>query len=232
MKQLLSVAFFLTAALSLSAQTSKYGGMAGQNAAFNARYKLSVTLDEQKNKLSFETDAPLQKVTFTTYTVQELSVRNGKEYVKNFSSPGHSLSYDLNQAIYKNKQAYWLKFYTTDSLFEEYYFQKRTVAPAPVNEEPPVDSDEEIRNADGATVVKTNITCAAGKSKVMAALKELEGVTDVQIDIKNGQLVITYSSDGTPYTEIINTINQNGFSANGKVSNNKAANTCTKKTAN
>jgi len=65
-----------------------------------------------------------------------------------------------------------------------------------------------------------------GKTKTIASLKALEGVSDVKIDTKTGKLLIKYSSDGTPYLEIISTINENGFIANGQKPLKGKANPC------
>lgn len=89
------------------------------------------------------------------------------------------------------------------------------------------DMGEEIKNADGATVIRTNANCAAGKTKLIAALKALDGVQEVKVDAK-GTVNIKYSSDGTPYSGLLTTIAENGFSANKLKSTLASENPCRK----
>lgn len=62
-----------------------------------------------------------------------------------------------------------------------------------------------------ATIISTNINCPAGKEIIERILKSQDGVQSVKVDIRTGKLSLVYSSDGTPYTEIINLINEAGF---------------------
>jgi len=71
-------------------------------------------------------------------------------------------------------------------------------------------------NGEGAqAVIQTNILCEAGKKKVEAILKKQDGVFEVKMNIKNGELAIRYSSDGTSYTTLLQLINEQGFEADG-----------------
>ena len=60
-------------------------------------------------------------------------------------------------------------------------------------------------------IIKTNINCEAGRTKMIKILKALDGVAAVKIEIKTGLLKLNYSSDGTSLIEIIKTILDNGF---------------------
>ena len=87
-------------------------------------------------------------------------------------------------------------------------------------------------------VIETSIKCEAGKTKIINTLKGLDGVFAVKIDIKTGILKLNYSSDGTPFDNIIKTILDNGFDVldDGehtgiKKSTKPSANPCKTKTA-
>jgi copper chaperone CopZ len=215
---------------------SKYSGVGGIETPYKGKYTFTVKMDEKLKKLIVETNAPVTVMTLETYTPEELVLRKGIEYTNTYTKIGNKYSYDLKSPLLKNKEAYWVKVSIGNNGIPlgEYYFKKKTVsvASAPVEETPAIANGEEIKNAAGATVIKTNIKCAAGKTKVINALKEMEGVTDVKIDIVTGKLTITYSSDGTPYTTILSTINENGFDANGQKTTNATANPCNPKTSN
>jgi copper chaperone CopZ len=221
-------------ALAVFAQT-KYSSIGGIETPYRDKYKFTAKLDEKTNILSFETDAPVTVVTLETYTSEELIARKGKEYTNTYTKTGNKYSYDLKKPLLKDKHAYWLKVSIGNNgvPLAEYLFKKTaaTAATEPA-EEVATASDEEIKNADGATVITTNIKCAAGKTKVVNALKEMEGVFDVKVDIVTGKLTIKYSSDGTPYTTLLSTINENGFDANGQKSANPSANPCKTKSSN
>ena len=214
----------------------KYSSTGGIETPYKDKYKFTAKLDEKTNTLSFETDAAVTVVTLETYTPEELAVRKGKEYTNTYAKVGTKYSYDLKKPLLKDQYAYWIKVSIGNNgiPLAEYFFKKTTQAITPTVTEEPANTDpgEEIKNAAGATVIKTNIKCAAGKTKVITALKELDGVTDVKIDITTGKLTITYSSDGTPYTTILSTINENGFDVNGQKTTNASANSCKTKTAN
>ena len=88
---------------------------------------------------------------------------------------------------------------------------------------------KEVKNALGITTIKTNITCALGKTKVTKALIDMDGgVTDINIDIKTGKLTLKYSTDGTTYKAIIEQINEQGFHADGHKTTKKF-NACVQK---
>ncbi len=235
MKQLLIV--FLLTLFSITAfSQSKYSGVGGIETPYKGKYTFTVKLDEKLNKLIVETNAPVTVMTLETYTLEELAVRKGIEYTNTFTKVGNKYLYDLKKPLLKNKEAYWVKVSIGNNGIPlgEYYFKKKAtaVAIAPVEDTPVTDNGEEIKDAAGATVIKTNIKCAAGKTKVTTALKALEGVTDVKIDIATGKLTINYSSDGTPYTTLLSTINENGFDANGQKTNNATMNPCKPKASN
>ncbi len=85
-------------------------------------------------------------------------------------------------------------------------------------------------NKEEYTTIKTNISCEKGKEKIINLLKEQDGVFYVLIDIKTGILNIKYSTDGTPYTTIIDLLNKNGYDADGKSSTEPQNNSCTEST--
>lgn len=229
---LFSTLFFLFTLTSFS--QSKYSMVGGVETPYKEQYTFKVRLDEVNKKLIFETNAPVTVVTLETYTQEEILAHKGIEYTNTYFKTGNIYSYDLNKPLLKDKQAYWLKVSIGNNgvPLAEYYFKRNQIAPQEQVEEKNTDPGDEIKGADGATIINTNIKCTAGKTKVIAALKKLEGVFDVKINIATGKLVIKYSSDGTPYTTILYTINENGFETNGHPSTNISANPCVKKTSN
>ncbi|MEJ7827876.1 MAG: hypothetical protein WKF91_06770 [Segetibacter sp.] len=60
-------------------------------------------------------------------------------------------------------------------------------------------------------IIETNIKCEAGKIIVTKALKDMEGIFGVNIDVKTGLLKLYYSSDGSSFNDIVQTIRDNGF---------------------
>jgi copper chaperone CopZ len=77
------------------------------------------------------------------------------------------------------------------------------------------------------TVIQTNITCDAGRKKAEAALKKEEGVFDVKVNTKNGEMAVRYSSDGTSYSGLLDAITALGFDADGnKPKSGAPANPC------
>ena len=213
---------------------SNYGVTGSIESTYKDQYTFTCKLDEKTHTLSFETNAPVSVVTLETYTPEELAVRKGKEYTDMyFKKSGNKYTYDLKQPLLKDQYAYWLKVSTGNNgaPLAEYFFRKTTaVAPSATTEN--TKPTEETKNAAGATIIQTNIKCTTGKTKVIAALKEMDGVSSVKIDITTGKLTIVYSSDGTPYNEILNTINENGFDAGGQKSTRSNSNPCKKKTVN
>lgn len=77
--------------------------------------------------------------------------------------------------------------------------------------------------------IQTNINCEEGKRAIERILKSQDGVKSAAVDIKTGKLKLDYSSDGTPYTQIIILINDAGFDADRVKSKNAENNPCTKK---
>lgn len=219
--------FFLFWFVSLASfGQSKYSMIGGVETPYKNQYTFQIRLDEVNKKLIFETNAPVTVVTLDVYTPEEYLIRKGKEYTNTHVKSGNTYSYDLNNALLKDKEAYWLKVSIGNNgvPLAEYLFKKRTTEP--VRNE----NNEEVKDATGATVIQTNATCAEGKTKLMASLKALDGVRDVKIDPR-GTVKIIYSNDGTPYSELLATINQNGFSAGSQKSNSPDKNPCIKKSA-
>lgn len=214
---------------------SKYAVVGGVEGPYKDQYTFTAKLDEKTNILSFETNAAVTVVTLEVYTEKELVTRKGQEYTNTYKKTGNKYSYDLKKPLLKNKHAYWLKVSIGNNgvPLAEYFFKQTT---APVATEPAEKVStipaEEVKNADGATVIKTNINCTAGKTKVVNALKAMEGVFDVKMDIATGKLTIKYSSDGTAYTTILTTITENGFAANGQKPAATSTNPCKTKKSN
>jgi copper chaperone CopZ len=86
-----------------------------------------------------------------------------------------------------------------------------------------------VKPKSAAVTIQTTINCAAGKTKIETLLKEQDGVVAATVDIKTGKLLLDYSTDGTPYSEIIRLINETGFDADGKKSSNPGNNPCAAK---
>lgn len=226
MKKHLTFLLLMFVALTSLSQT-KYSTVGGVQTNYKGQYAFSITLDEKNNTLSFETDAPVSVVTLETYTRDELISRKGIEYTNTHKKRGNRYYYDLSSPLLKDKFAYWLKIAIgkNGSPYAEYFFKKTTE----ISNETQMENtspDEEIKNAEGSTVINTNINCTDGKTSVTKALKQLEGVNSVAIDIRTGKLIINYSSDGTPYSEILSTINQSGFDANNQKTKNSSLNPC------
>ncbi len=211
MRKIMFLQLFILLVISSFAQP-KYSSTGGIETPFKDKYKFTAKLDEKTNTLSFETDAPVTKAILGIYTPEELAVRKGKEYTNGYLKKGQKYSYDLKKSLYKNKYAYWIKIYTAKGMLGEYFFKKReevkmvVTEPKPVEEKKPVSADDPSH-----PIIKTNINCEAGKTKVTAALKELDGVFEVKINIKTGILNLHYSSDGTPLNDIVEAILDNGF---------------------
>lgn len=223
--QKLFLAIFLTMFL-ISVQGQQYSSVGGIETNYKGQYQFKVRLDEQNQTLTFETDAPVSVVTLQTYTEEERRVMKGKEYTdKFFTKKGNVYTYDLKQAELKNKYAYWLIVSTgrNGSTLAEYYFQRKSTGA----NTPGTENGKEEKNANGETIIRTNATCTEGKEKLTAALKALDGVKKVTIDPR-GTVAVNYSSDGTPFNQLLATINQNGFNANEKISTNPSANPCGK----
>lgn len=82
----------------------------------------------------------------------------------------------------------------------------------------------EAPSENGSTVILTSIRCEEGKKAIVKILKKQDGVSKVDVNTKNGELSIEYSSDGTSYTDIIKLINESGFDADGNPATGKKFN--------
>jgi copper chaperone CopZ len=203
--------FTLTFLAAFSQQ--KFSAVAGQEADFNAKYFLTASIDEVEMKLSFSTDAPVIKAILSVYTPEQLAVRKGTDHTYPFTTPIHKYQFNLNAPAFKGYFAYWLKIYTQDGLFQEYFFKQKKLSAVNNNSSNNNTNGDDNSNSAGGTKIKTNIFCKAGADKTIAALKALDGVVSVSVNIKTGVLTIDYSSDGTPYTGILEEINKLGFNA-------------------
>lgn len=237
MKKIIFLQLLALLAISSFAQPI-YSSTGGIETPYKGKYKFTAKLDEKTNTLSFETDAPVTKAILGIYTPEELAVRKGKEYTNGYLKKGQKFSYDLKKSLYKNKYAYWIKIYTANGMLGEYFFKKREEVKVVVTEPKPVEEKETVPSDDPShPVIKTSINCEAGKIKVTTALKELDGVFEVKINIKTGILNLHYSSDGTPFNDIVETILDNGFdvlddgqNSGLKKSTKPSANPCKTKT--
>lgn len=79
--------------------------------------------------------------------------------------------------------------------------------------------------AEGDNTIKTNATCKAGQERITTELKKLDGVFDVKF-ATDGTITLDYSSDGTPYNDIVAKITECGFTANGIAPENGDKNLC------
>ncbi len=231
---------------SITFAQTKYSATPDIQPEYKDKFTFTAKLDEKTNILSFETNAPVSVVTLETYTPEELAVRKGKEYLNTYTKKGKVYSYNLKNPLLKNKYAYWLKvsWGNNGAPLGEYFFRLRKTETPTINTTPmPIEKiEEEVTagsNDDGARpVIKTNIKCEAGKIKITNALKKMDGVFDVKIDVKTGILKLHYSSDGTPLNDIIEVILNNGFDVMDdgghtglKKSTKPSANPCKTKTA-
>lgn len=215
---------FLLVLLAITGYTKAqvFGAVPGQEAAFNAKYKLTAFIDETTMILKWSTNAPIVKAVLSVYTPEQLGKRKGIDHSYPFKTPIYSYEFNLNAPAFKDYYAYWLKVYTSDGLWQEYFFRKKEIK----KDEP---KPKAVTEDEGYTIIKTNINCETGKEKITNALKEMDGVFEVKVDIKTGRLALKYSSDGTPYTTIIETILNNGFDADGQKSTKATLNPCKRK---
>ena len=229
MKPILFSTLFFLFTLTSFAQ-SKYSMIGGVETPYKNQYTFQIRFDEVNKKLIFETNAPVTVVTLDVFTPEEYLVRKGQEYTNTHTKSGNTYSFDLNNALLKDKEVYWLKVSIGNNgvPLAEYLFKKRVAVAQPVRNDGN-ENNQEVKDATGATVIQTNATCADGKTKLIASLKALDGVRDVKIDPR-GTLNIRYSSDGTPYAGLIAVINENGFNAGSKKSTSPDKNPCLKKT--
>lgn len=80
-------------------------------------------------------------------------------------------------------------------------------------------------NAQDNNTIKTNATCKAGQDRITTELKKLDGVFDIKF-ANDGTITLDYSSDGTPYNDIVQKITECGFTANGITPKNGDKNLC------
>ena len=81
-----------------------------------------------------------------------------------------------------------------------------------------------IKAQDNNTI-KTNATCKAGQERIATELKKLDGVFEVKF-ATDGTITLDYSSDGTPYNDLVEKITECGFTANGIAPANGDKNLC------
>lgn len=204
---------------SITFAQTKYSTTPDIQPEYKDKFTFTAKLDEKSNILSFETNAPVSVVTLETYTPEELAVREGKEYLNTYTKKGQVYSYNLKNSLLKDKYAYWLKVSWGENgapLGEYFFRQRKTENPSIITTPVPKEKIEEavaaVPNDDAAhPVIKTNIKCEAGKTKITNSLKKMDGVFEVKIDIKTGILKLHYSSDGSSLTDIVETILINGF---------------------
>lgn len=64
-------------------------------------------------------------------------------------------------------------------------------------------------------IIFTNCHCEGGKKKMETALRKLNGLSSTSVDITTGSCQIAYTMNKVKYTELISTINNLGFEADG-----------------
>ncbi len=79
--------------------------------------------------------------------------------------------------------------------------------------------------AQDNNIIKTNATCKAGQDRITNELKKLDGVFDIKF-AADGTITLNYSSDGTPYNDLVEKITECGFTANGIAPKNGDKNLC------
>ena len=79
--------------------------------------------------------------------------------------------------------------------------------------------------AQDNNTIKTNATCNAGQDRIITELKKMDGVFDVKF-ATDGTITLDYSSDGTPYNDLVQKITECGFTANGIAPKNGDKNLC------
>jgi len=221
MKNILSTLVVLSfLSIIAKGQDEKFGSIAGQQTDFNAKYKLTSSIDEKTMTLSWSTNAPITKAVLSVYNKEQLAIRKGIDHTYPFSKPVYKYQFNLSAPAFKGYYAYWLKVFTKDGLWQEYFFKRKETG-----------SENQLPiNQEEYTTIKTNISCEKGKDKIINLLKEQEGVFDVLIDIKTGLLKIKYSTNGTPYTTILELLNKNGYDADGQSSTEPQKNSCNEST--
>ena len=79
--------------------------------------------------------------------------------------------------------------------------------------------------AQDNNTIRTNATCKAGQDRITNELKKLDGVFDIKF-AADGTITLNYSSDGTPYNDLVQKITECGFTANGIAPKNGDKNLC------
>ncbi len=137
------------------------------------------------------------------------------------SSEGIDKAIDAPEtAIKKKKEKKANKTEVNDAMVESETTSQPATQSSNGNNQP-VEIVNESPNENGSTIIQTNIKCETGKKNIVKLLKKKDGVKKVDINTSNGELNIEYSSDGISYTELISTINENGFIADGNPATNK-----------
>ncbi|MBP8193235.1 MAG: hypothetical protein KAX69_06490, partial [Chitinophagales bacterium] len=85
---------------------SKYSMIGGVETSYKNQYSFQIRFDEVNKKIIFETIAPVTVVTLDVYTPEEYLVRKGKEYTNTHTKSGNTYSYDLKNALLKDKEVY------------------------------------------------------------------------------------------------------------------------------
>ena len=79
--------------------------------------------------------------------------------------------------------------------------------------------------AESNNTIKTNATYKDAQERITTELKKLDGVFDVKFST-DGTITLDYSSDGTPYNDLVAKIIECGFTANGITPENGDKNLC------
>lgn len=69
---------------------------------------------------------------------------------------------------------------------------------------------------DGEFIIKTTITCAAGKTQMEILLRDMDGVNSASIDSGTGKLFLAAGGNNEVYNTAIELIRSNGYTADGK----------------
>lgn len=87
------------------------------------------------------------------------------------------------------------------------------------------ESSNNIETSYKEVIVKTNIGCETGKTKLETILRNTDGVSSVMIDNDNGNLYLS-SENPEVRNKVIELIRQNGFEADGKKPTKSLPNPC------
>lgn len=233
----------LSVAFTSNAQ-SNYNVNPAANTKFDAKYSITITMDESKGKLSATSNAPIKTVLMDVYGKTNFAQRKRIRHNLLFHEPQNNFSYDLHLPKLKDKYCYWLKIYTQGGEFKEMLIMRKSGAPAveETAEDLAANGEEQIaydvpeltdRNPGNAndigkpTSVQTNIICAAAAKKVKPLLLQTDGVHKVEINTATGIMKIWYSSDGSSLEDILDVIKKAGFAGGGGPATRKIASSCT-----